>query len=159
MDVRTLITADALMIAALLSWGQLWVLAYQRYQADGHRVWHPNLFLAAIFTAVLASLLSIALAAWSSRAGAKKAPSGRAIGLAGFSIIIIAPVVALSAIKAFIDAWRGVTDLRPWVLPGSAWWWTLGALVAGLLTLAACWFWLGPRLSERWSKESQGEDN
>jgi hypothetical protein len=158
MDVRTLITAEALIVAALLAWAQLWTRTYDIYRAAGDPIWLVSLFLAAIYTAVLASLFSMAFAAWSSATSAERL--GRvAIGLAGFSTTITASVVAQSALVAFLKAWAGWTEWHPFWVPSCPSLTTLFAAVIGAVLLLA-WVLVSLRYFpplQRQGKVGQGE--
>src|SRR3990172_4460959 len=111
MEAKTLITAEGLIVAALLVGGQYWVHVYHIYKASGDPIWHVSLSLSIIYFAVLSSLLSIGFAFYS--LGTKGAFYEYSVGLAGFSATIAAIMVFLSAVTTLVKALEGWTQWHP----------------------------------------------
>ncbi|MBI2846931.1 MAG: hypothetical protein HYX82_03520 [Chloroflexi bacterium] len=146
MDVRTFVTVQALIVAALLAWAQLWSRAYDIYRAANDPIWHISLSLAGIYSAVFASLISIAIAV------AALELNMYAVGLASFSWIIATLIVFLSAIPLVVKSFKGATQWHPlFVKRLSSSHSTLVAVVAGMVILVACLSWVGPALVQIWN--------
>jgi len=161
MEAKTLITAEGLIVAALLAWGQYWVQVYHIYKGSGDPIWKVSLALSGIYFAVLISLLSIGLAFYSLGAnGAFYEPS---VALAGFSATIAFLMVLASSLTTYVKALQGWDQWHPlsWrsVWPprvlfakrGSHFRCTLGACMVGLIILLIWLCWLGPCLVESWN--------
>ena len=162
--LRTLITVEALVVTALLVWAQLWGHTYDIYHGQGDPVWGVSLAKAGIYTAVLASLASLASAFYSLLTGAVHRAFERAfehsIVLAGFSATITVLVVLGSALTTWFKALFGWEQWHPlWPADtDQALLFTLLATGVGVILLCLwyrCW---GPRLAQRLSKREDGEN-
>jgi hypothetical protein len=159
LSVEILIAAEALIVAGLLTWSQLWIDTYHIYIGHGDSIWSVTISLSAIYFAVLASLGSMVCAVWSLCKGTGEAPYRFAIGLAGFSTSITFVVVCMSAVTTWWKALKGYTEFHPLVHITSAEH-ALGvtislSVVGGLLL----WLWIfcwGPVLARKLSNQNAG---
>jgi len=140
--VQILATVEGLVVAGLLAWSTLLWSTVQSYaEPCGNTViWHVYFMLGVVYWAVLVSLISIALAAFSMICPAsgqtdQTAPGAwrTALGLAIYSGVLVAVVVFLSMISVLAKAAGGTDCIGPiWVWSSSH---SLTGCVAGLFVL------------------------
>lgn len=168
MNIRTLVTAEAIIVAGLLVWAQLWTNTYDVYEKAGSPVWCVSLYMATIYAAVLFSLLSIVLAIWSLRKKVVDWSSKLAAGFAGFSVTVTILVITSSLYSVWhkaLHGWQQWRPLWPCDCQYAATEVTVGATIAGVVILitwlAVSWFWLANKLLENQtnSEEHNSEDN
>jgi len=160
MTINTLIVVQSIIIAGLLSWAQLWAHTYDIYVKAGDPIWHVSLAMAAIYSAVMFSLLSIILTVFTKVKPKWCYLRRLATASAMFSVFVLLLIIFFSLIGFFPKAFEGWTQWHPiWVnnMPPSI---TTGiAIGSGIVILFTCIFWLGSYVENIINWEGNSQEN
>ena len=145
MTINTLILVQSIIIAGLLAWAQLWAHTYDIYVKANDPIWHVSLMMAAIHTAIVFSLLSIAFAVCTKVKPKLYFLRRFTTASATFSFLVLLIIVIVSLIGFFPKAWGGWTQWHPLdcvsnFSPSIITWSAIGV---GAVILLACILWLG----------------
>lgn len=131
--MKGIITLQAIILAGLLAWAQLWAGTYEIYYHSHQPIWTISLSLAAIYVAALSSLLSIIAAIHE----LMRPPGYKAckwtLTFSLFSIFILLLIILTSAITILGKAFIGASDWYPATFGMSAGPVTVAVTVIGLI--------------------------